>query len=40
MDDEKICSKCGIISIKNNFQINRTKNDGLRSNCKVYRKNS
>ena len=25
--------KCGIISLKSNFHIDKTKNDGLKPNC-------
>ena len=39
MGDMKRCSKCGIISLKSNFHKDKTKNDGLKSNCKVCRKN-
>ena len=35
----KKCYKCGIISIKSNYPTDKTKNDGIKSNCKVCRKN-
>ena len=34
----KKCGKCGIISLKSNFHKGKTKNDGLKRNCKVCRK--
>ena len=33
MNDIKRCSKCGIISSKTNFYKDRTKKDGVRSEC-------
>ena len=38
MDVVKRCSKCGFISLKSNFHKDKTKNDGLKSNCKVCKK--
>ena len=35
----KICSKCGNISLKKKFHKDKTKNDGLKANCKFCRKN-
>ena len=32
------CGKCGIISLKSNFHEDKTKNDGLKPNCKACRK--
>ena len=34
----KKCSKCGIISLKSNFNKDNTKNDGLYNQCKICRK--
>ena len=31
--------KCGIISLKSNFNKDNTRNDGLYNQCKVSRKN-
>ena len=39
MDDIKKCSKRGNKSSKSNFHKTKTKNDGLKSDCKVSRKN-
>ena len=38
MDVVQRCSKCGIISLKSNLHKDNTKNDGLKSNCKVCKK--
>ena len=35
----KKCKKCGKISLRSDFHEDETKNDGLKSNCKVCRKN-
>ena len=34
MDDLKICSKCIILQLIENFSENKTKKDGLNSFCK------
>ena len=35
----KNCSKCGNISLKNNFHKNKNTKDGLNTHCIQYRKN-
>ena len=37
MDELKKCSKCKMISLKSNFNKDKTKNDGLNPICKVCR---
>ena len=37
MDELKKCSKCKTISLKSNFNNDKTKNDGLNPICKVCR---
>ena len=34
----KKCSNCEIISLKSNFHKVKTKNDGLKANCRFCRK--
>ena len=38
-NDLNRCSKCAILSLKSKFHKDKTKNDELKSNCKVCRKN-
>ena len=38
-EDLKICSKCGIISMKANFHKRLKSSDGFHPQCKFCRKN-
>ena len=38
MDNNKECSKCGILSLKSNFQKKLNSNDGLRPHFKLCQK--
>ena len=40
MDGIKKCSKCRIISLNSIFHKDKTKNDGIKPKCKVFREES